>query len=101
MQGNVARSRRRSRATDDLQRRAGPALGLAHLGGELSHARGALEEEAVAPGSEKTWKALTDEAKRPRTAREGVDQELLDVNPTVPVDLDLLLKNLRTSRRGE
>ncbi len=38
----------------------------------------------------------------PRTAREGVDQELSDVNPTVPVDLDVdfLLKNLRTSRRG-
>ena len=65
------------------------------------HARRDLEGEAVAPGSEKTWKAVTDGAKRPRTAREGIDQEL-DVNPTVPVDLDvdLLLKNLRTSRRG-
>ena len=58
--------------------------------------------QAVAPGSDKTWKALTDEAKRPRTAREGVDQELMDVNPTILVDLDvdLMLKNLRTSRRG-
>ena len=37
--------------------------------------------EAVAPGSEKTWKALTDEAKRPRTAREGIDQELMVVKP--------------------
>ena len=58
MQGNVARSRRR-RATD------------------VSHARRAPEGEVVAPHSEKTWKALTDEVKRPRTAREGVDQELI------------------------
>ena len=86
---------------DELQSRAGRALGLARVG-EWSHARRALEGEAVAPGSEKTWKALTDEAKRPRTAREGIDQELMVVNPTIPVDLDvdLLLKNLRTSRRG-
>ena len=70
--------------------------------GELSHARRALEGEPVAPSNENTWKALTNEAKRPRTAREGINQELLDMNPTVPVDLDvdLLLKNLRTSRRG-
>ena len=93
MQGNVASRRRRRRATD--------VLGLAQMG-ELSYARRALEGEAVAPSSENTWKALTNEAKRPRTAREGIDQELLDMNPTVPVDLDvdLLLKNLRTSRRG-
>ena len=37
-----------------------------------------LVGEAVAPG-EKTWKALTDEAKRPRTEREGVNHGLLDV----------------------
>ena len=32
-------------------------------GGGVVHARRALEGEAVAPGSEMTWKALTDEAK--------------------------------------
>ena len=42
--------------------------------GELSHARRALEGEPVAPSNENTWKALTNEAKRPRTARD----------PTVP-----------------
>ena len=91
MQGNVASRRRRRRATDDLQCR-----------GELSHARRALEGEPVAPSNENTWKALINEAKRPHTAREGINQELLDMNPTVPVDsdVDLLLKNLRTSRRG-
>ena len=49
-----------------------------------------------------TWKALTNEAKRPRTAREVIHQEVLDMNPTVPVDLDvdLLLKNFRTSHRA-
>ena len=101
MQGSVARSRRRRRATDELQSRTGRALELARMG-ELSHARMALEGAAVAPGNEKTWKALTDEAKRPRTAREGVDPELMITNPAIPVDLDvdLLLKNLRTSRRG-
>ena len=93
-QGNAARSRRRRRTTDDLQSRAGRALGLTQME-KLSHARRALEEEAVALGSEKTWKALTDNAKRPRISREGVDQDLLDMNPAVPVDLDvdLLLKN--------
>ena len=101
MQGNVASRRRRRRATDDLQCGVGRVLGLAQMG-ELSHARRALEGEPVAWSSENTWKALTNEAKIPRTAREGIDQELLDMNPTVPVDLDvdLLLKNLRTSRRG-
>ena len=44
------------------------ALGLAQLG-ELSSARQALEGAAVAPGDEKTWKALSDETKRPRTIR--------------------------------
>ena len=52
MQGSVARSRRRRRATDEPQSRTGRALELARMG-ELSHAR-----------------------------------------------VDLLLKNLRTSRRG-
>ena len=101
VQGNVARSRRQRRTTDGLQSSAGCALGLTQMG-ELSHARRALEEEPVAPGSEKTWKALADEAKRSRISREGVDQDLLDMNPAVPVelDVDLLLKNLRTSHRG-
>ena len=63
--------------------------------GELSHARRALEGEAVASGSEKTWKALTNEAKRPGTAREVSNSAVL-----VDLDVDLLLKNLRTSRRG-
>ena len=87
-QGHAARSRRRGRTTDDLQRRAGRALGLTQMG-KLSHARRALQEEAVALGSEKTWKALTDKAKRPRISRGGVDQDLLDMNPAVPVDLDV------------
>ena len=54
---------------------------------KLSHARRALAEEAVTLYNEKTWKALTDKAKRPRISRGGVDQDLLDLNLAVPVDL--------------
>ena len=49
MQGNVARIRLRRMAPNELQSRAGRALGLARVG-ELSHARRVLEGEAVAPG---------------------------------------------------
>ena len=78
MQGR--RRKQTTQETDDLQCRVGRTFGFAQMG-ELSHARKALEGEPVAPSNENTWKALTNEAKRPHT-----DQELLDMNPTIPVD---------------
>ena len=70
--------------------------------GELSNARQALEGDAVAPGNKKTWDALTDSSKRPPEARKPLDPIILEETPVVPVglDVDILLRNLRCSRRG-
>ena len=45
---------------------------------------------------------LTDEAKRSQEVREPLDRSVLDVDPVVPLDLDvdLLLMNLRRARNG-
>ena len=97
--GTTARCRRRRGKQDTIQARAARALGLVHMG-ELSNARQALEGDSLAPGTEKTWKALTDEERRPPGVREPLDPFVAEVDPTVPLnlDIDLLLQNLRNSR---
>ena len=66
--GTTARCRRRRGKQDTIQARAARALGLVHMG-ELSNARRALEGDSLAPGTEKTWKALTDEETTARCER--------------------------------
>ena len=85
--GTTARCRRR-RKQDTIQARAARALGLVHMG-ELSNARQALEGDVLAPGTEKTWKALTDEERRPPGVREPLDPFVAEVDPTVPLNLDI------------
>ena len=96
--GTTARCRRRRGKQDTIQARAARALGLVHMG-ELSNARQALEGDSLAPGTEKTWKALTDEERRPPGVREPLDPFVAEVDPTVPLnfDIDLFLQNLRNS----
>ena len=98
IKGTTARCRRRRGQTDTIQARAARALGLVYMR-ELSNARQALEGEALAPGTEKV---LTDEEKRRPVAREPVDPCVAEVDPAVPLDLDidLLFQNVRNSRRG-
>ena len=47
------------------------------------------------------WKLLIDEVRRPRFPREHLLRKVVDMTPSVPVDLDLDLftKNLRSARR--
>ena len=75
MVGRSAQAKRRRCQKDTVERRAARALGLAQLG-ELSSARQALEGAAVATGDEKTWKALSDETKRPRRQRRVVHEDV-------------------------
>ena len=49
--------------------------------GELSNARQALEGDSLAPETEETWKALTDEEKRPQGVREPLDPFVAEVGP--------------------
>ena len=100
--GNTATSRRRRRDTgDDLTKRAKKALQLAQWG-ELSTARQALEGAAVAQGNERTLAQLTDPARRPELPRAPIPREFMEHNPHEQVELcgEVLLKNLRSSRRG-
>ena len=85
-----------------LERRPARALGLAQLE-ECSSARQALEGAAVAPGDEKTRKALSDEtqeaqeAKAPlgrRSSHSGSSPDLL------VLDTELLMKTLRSAKQG-
>ena len=78
--GTTARCRRRRGKQDTIQARAARALGLVHMG-ELSNARQALEGDALAPGTEKTWKALTDEERRPPGVREPLDPFVAEETP--------------------
>ena len=61
-----------AKVKDDVERRASRALQLCELG-ELSSARQALECAAVAPGTQRTRKLLTDEARRPSKPRQEMD----------------------------
>ena len=95
------RRRRREERGDELGRRAKRALQLTHWG-ELSSARQALEGALVAPGNEETRAQLTDPSRRPPVPRTPLAREFVEHNPEDQVVLDgeVLLKNLRNSRRG-
>ena len=85
---------------DTKERRTARALALAQMG-ELSSARQALEGAAIAPGDEKTWKVLSNEAKRPKRQRCPLDEGVLLLVPSDPLALvDLLLKTLRSAKKG-
>ena len=62
----------------------------------------ALVGAAVAPGNSRTQKLLQDETHRPPEARSPIDPSILEVKPQEPfnLDVDLLLKNLRTAAAG-
>ena len=78
MVGRSAQAKRRRCQNDTVERRA---LGLAKLG-ELSSARQALEDAAIAPGDEKTWNALSVETKRPRRQKHPLEDEVVDFSYT-------------------
>ena len=86
---------------DTIERRAARAFELCQLG-ELSSARQALEGAAIAPGDSRTEKLLKDETRRPRVARTPIDRSILEAEPeeVLNLDVDALLQNLRTARRG-
>ena len=95
VQGSTASCRRRRTQKDTVERRATRAFDLCQLG-ELSSARQALEGAATAPAS-RTEKLLKDESRekpnRPFHFGSGVRGALQSRR-------GLLLKNLRTARRG-
>ena len=70
---------------------------------EVSHARQALEGQALAPGNEKTRNELCAENKRPRNPRSpDLLEELAAFKPATPVELDeaKFFSNVRSARRG-
>ena len=97
----TASCRRRRGQKDTVVRRATRAFDLCQLG-ELSSGRQALVGAAIAPQNSRTQKLLQDETRRPPEARSPTDPSILEVEPEKPfnLDVDLLLKNLRTVRRG-
>ena len=102
VQGVVAQSRKRRRGRqNEDENRAARALHLAQMG-ELSSARQALEASPVATGNEATRAKLMNENRRPSKPRRGLDQDILQMHPHVPLhfDEDKFQHNLRTSRRG-
>ena len=70
--------------------------------GELSRARHVLTAAELAPGTEATWDALTDPAKRPPEARVAPPAELPQYRPELPVQLSTqaVASALREARRG-
>ena len=101
IQGAAASCRRRRGQKDTIERRAARAFELCQLG-ELSSARQALEGAAIAPGDSRTEKLLKDETRRPRVVRTPIDRSILEAEPEegLNLDVDALLQNLRTARRG-
>ena len=97
----TSRRRRRGNSGDVMGRRAKRALQLTQWG-ELSSGRQALKGALVAPGNERTRTMLSDPSRRPPVPRAPVARELIEYNPEDQVVLDgeLLLQNLRKSRRG-
>ena len=94
--GASAQARRRRGQKDTLECRAARALGFAPMG-KLSSARQALEGAA---GDDNTWKAFSDETKKPRMSRVPLDDRVLTTNPSEIMDLevDLLLKTMRSAK---
>ena len=80
---------------------AARALGLAQLG-ELSSGCQVLEGAAVGSGDEKTWKAFSDETKRPKRQRCLLEDEVLTMVPPDPLvlDIELMMKTLRSAKKG-
>ena len=69
--------------------------------GELSAGRQALEGASLAPGTNATLRALTNQLKRPPGPREPLPDDLfVRRDPSVHLDRDMFAKNLRVSRRG-
>ena len=70
--------------------------------GELSRARQVLTACDLAPGTEATWAALTDPARRPPEARTAIDPDILQHQPSQPVHLTTgaVAAALRSARRG-
>ena len=99
--GQSAQAKRRRCQKDTKERRAERALGLAQMG-KLSNARQALEGAAIAPGDENTWKALSNEDKRPKQQRFPLDEGVFSLVPSDPLalDVDLLFKTLRSAKKG-
>ncbi|CAE7412447.1 unnamed protein product, partial [Symbiodinium sp. CCMP2456] len=85
-----------------------PALGAGHLlnpnarRGEVSRARGVLTCAVIAPGTEETFAALSDPARRPPAPRQDVPADVLYFQPDSPVVLTdaAVAQALRTARRG-
>ena len=97
---NALHRRRRRRNADDSDRRAARAHALVQLG-ESSAGRIALEAAESAPGSEATYKALTDPRRRPPRPREPIPDHLLNMTPALfELDEDKFAKNVRSARKG-
>ena len=91
-QAAVASRRRRRRSSDDFQRRAERAHALVQLG-ELSAGRQALENASLAPGTDATFRALTNTLKRPPEPREPLsDDVFVRRGPLVHSDRDMFAK---------
>ena len=68
--------------------------------GELSAGRVALEAAELAPGTDTTYRALTDPRRRPHRPREPISDHLLNMTPAAfELDEGMFAKN-RTIRDG-
>ena len=70
--------------------------------GELSAGRQALEGAPVAPGIDRTLRELRNPVRRPPQLRAPLSEDLQTAQPEIPFQLDqgLLVKNLKSARRG-
>ena len=94
--------RRRRRDTKDNEaKRVAWAMARVQLG-ELSAARQALEEAAVAPGTLATLAELTNRGFRPRVPRQPINEDIMRKVPgeQFQLDPDEFLIGLRKARRG-
>ena len=83
--------------TNISERRAARAHALVQLG-ELSAGRVALEAAELAPGTEETYRALTDPRRRPPRPREPISDHLLNMSPALfELDED---RFARSARKG-
>ena len=97
----VSQSRRRHTQQDSVERRADRAEALVCMG-ELSAGRQALEGAPVAPGNDRTLRELHNPVRRPPQLRAPLSEDLQTAQPEIPFQLDqgLLVKNLKSARRG-
>ena len=94
-------SRHRDAQQEEKKKRAERAEALICLG-KISAARRALEASPVAPGTEATYRALTDAGRRPPEPRDAIPDVTPESEPVHPFETDkeMFLQNLRTARRG-